>query len=220
MNEPDFAGRLKDAMELAGVGSASRLARLTGIDRSHLYRLVNGEIRNPHKNIPELAEALGVDARWLATGNGQPFDHQPDDRVIHYMDVPVQVIENNEPLPTVTMRVPDLFSPLELDGSGMDYFYITRQSDIFVSGTLLIVDSGDHRGTGLFLTYRQFNRTETHENDCRYYVCRRYDDGHGLHSDAVYSSSNADYSDQVIGKITHYFPWKLEYSTSENNKSL
>lgn len=62
--------RLVDAMEMAGISNAE-LARLVGVTRSAVTHWVNGTSPNIRpEHLFRVADALNVEARWLAIGDG------------------------------------------------------------------------------------------------------------------------------------------------------
>ena len=62
--------RLTSLMNEKGISQAE-LARLIGIKQPSVFKILNGETRNP-KKILEIATALNVDPHWLKTGEGDP----------------------------------------------------------------------------------------------------------------------------------------------------
>ena len=62
--------RLTSLMNEKGISQAE-LARLIGIKQPSVFKILNGETRNP-KKILEIATALNVDPHWLKTGEGGP----------------------------------------------------------------------------------------------------------------------------------------------------
>ena len=62
--------RLTSLMNEKGISQAE-LARLIGIKQPSVFKILNGETRNP-KKILEIATVLNVDPHWLKTGEGDP----------------------------------------------------------------------------------------------------------------------------------------------------
>lgn len=63
-----LADRLKSLLIEKNISQAD-LARDVGVAQPTIFKIVNGDTRNP-KNIVEIANALGVDPHWLKTGEG------------------------------------------------------------------------------------------------------------------------------------------------------
>ena len=62
--------RVGDALEEQKV-SAAELARRVNLSRSAVSQIINGETKAPKpENLFAIADALGYEARWLATGKG------------------------------------------------------------------------------------------------------------------------------------------------------
>ncbi|KGQ25841.1 XRE family transcriptional regulator [Gallibacterium anatis] len=64
-----LADRLKSLLIEKNISQAD-LARDVGVAQPTIFKIVNGDTRNP-KNIVEIANALGVDPHWLKTGEGE-----------------------------------------------------------------------------------------------------------------------------------------------------
>ncbi|KAF1019654.1 MAG: HTH-type transcriptional regulator PrtR [Paracidovorax wautersii] len=70
----DFQERLAKAMEVAGVKTAD-LAKAIGVSYQAIKRLEEGKAKSfSSANNSKAADALGVSARWLATGEGPMRD--------------------------------------------------------------------------------------------------------------------------------------------------
>lgn len=82
--------RLTSLMNEKGISQAE-LARLIGIKQPSVFKILNGETRNP-KKILEIATALNVDPHWLKTGEGDP-------------DPSYRIVEVSEPQNPNTVRV-------------------------------------------------------------------------------------------------------------------
>ena len=63
--------------------SVRSLSLKAGLSDSWLHKLLKGDVRSPTlENIEKLAEALDVDARWLAFGEGDPERYADISRII------------------------------------------------------------------------------------------------------------------------------------------
>ncbi|NOJ22880.1 helix-turn-helix domain-containing protein [Vibrio coralliilyticus] len=62
-----IGGRLKEILFVKGV-SAAELSRKVGIERGYMSKLLNNKIKNPHKNMTQIAKTLNVSYEWLMTG--------------------------------------------------------------------------------------------------------------------------------------------------------
>ena len=82
--------RLTSLMNEKGISQAE-LARLIGIKQPSVFKILNGETRNP-KKILEIATALNVDPHWLKTGEGDP-------------DPSYRIVEVSEPQNPNTVRI-------------------------------------------------------------------------------------------------------------------
>ena len=82
--------RLTSLMYEKGISQAE-LARLIGIKQPSVFKILNGETRNP-KKILEIATALNVDPHWLKTGEGDP-------------DPSYRIVEVSEPQNPNTVRI-------------------------------------------------------------------------------------------------------------------
>ncbi|MGO0305893.1 helix-turn-helix domain-containing protein [Endozoicomonas acroporae] len=209
MNDQGVGQRLVQAMELAGIASVSKLARRTGIDRGYLYRLANGDIRNPHKHLEDLAKATGVGSAWLGTGKGGPYDHErrQDQPLVHrlpVMETSVTVIPvHGEPY-EVRGFVPDLFSNEhhQLQDAGLyEFYYVPEMIESFPGLTLLTVETALRPGPGLFLAWKTDNNIKRlYSFTCTYA---------GLE---VVSTRAPDM--EVIGRVRNMDYWKLDLSPS------
>lgn len=75
MDKPDlstYGGRLKHAMQLADMSQAA-LARQVNVKQQNIAYLINKGQGSSYTN--QFATALGVNADWLATGNGEMTQH-------------------------------------------------------------------------------------------------------------------------------------------------
>ena len=82
--------RLTSLMNEKGISQAE-LARLIGIKQPSVFKILNGETRNP-KKILEIATVLNVDPHWLKTGEGDP-------------DPSYRIVEVSEPQNPNTVRI-------------------------------------------------------------------------------------------------------------------
>lgn len=65
-----LAERLRETLVTAGISNAD-LARLVGVTRSAVTHWVNGTSPNIRpEHLFRIADALNIEARWLATGDG------------------------------------------------------------------------------------------------------------------------------------------------------
>lgn len=159
-----FAERLATAMNLKGIKTASALSRETGIERSYMYRLASGKIDNPHKYVERLAFATGVSSHWLGTGNGDPYDPEPETPkgppVNPTMLTHVTVVPPEGDWYEVTARVPDIFLSEQhkpRDKKRYEYYYVPETIEYFTGFTLLVVERELRPGPGLFLAQREEN---------------------------------------------------------------
>ena len=100
--------RLTSLMNEKGISQAE-LARLIGIKQPSVFKILNGETRNP-KKILEIATALGVNAHWLKTGEGE-----------RDADV-VRVVNLQEPIGENTIRI----EILDVEASAGNGAFLTR----------------------------------------------------------------------------------------------
>ena len=75
-NDPraDFAARLKEALEHAGLsgrGEGARLAKIAGVTPKAASKWLNGESRPSHDKLCAIARHLAVREEWLEYGRGQ-----------------------------------------------------------------------------------------------------------------------------------------------------
>ena len=82
--------RLTSLMYEKGISQAE-LARLIGIKQPSVFKILNGETRNP-KKILEIATVLNVDPHWLKTAEGDP-------------DPSYRIVEVSEPQNPNTVRI-------------------------------------------------------------------------------------------------------------------
>lgn len=73
----DLSTRLKTLLDEKRL-SMNAFAKQIGVSQPSIAKIANGETLNP-KNILEIAAALGVNAHWLKTGEGE---REPNDKVI------------------------------------------------------------------------------------------------------------------------------------------
>lgn len=74
-HSPQLAERIRIAMELASMSSQSELARAVGIKPQAIQYLLDPKNNaTGSKHLVKIAEALRVNAVWLATGIGTPSD--------------------------------------------------------------------------------------------------------------------------------------------------
>lgn len=66
----DLSTRLKTLLDKKRL-SMNAFAKQVGVSQPAIAKIANGETLNP-KNILEIANALGVNAHWLKTGEGEP----------------------------------------------------------------------------------------------------------------------------------------------------
>ncbi|MDN6322670.1 MAG: helix-turn-helix transcriptional regulator [Halomonas sp.] len=89
----ELKDRLKQARKHRKMSQA-RLSEATGLDQTTISNLETGKVLSTSKLV-QIADALDVDARWLATGAGSMLDAaiSPDAELID-----TEIIEGNEPL--------------------------------------------------------------------------------------------------------------------------
>ncbi len=151
-----LAQRLKQSREKAQV-SQRQLAKRSGLSQQLISKLENGLVESTTE-VFRLAEALGVDARWLATGKGE--DSAADGPAIrayvpliswvaagHWREVadpypPGQ----SETMAPVTCRVgPNAFA-LRVQGDSME--------PMFPNGSIIIVDPAVEPRQGSYVVVR------------------------------------------------------------------
>lgn len=103
-----LAERLTSLMTDKGLSQAE-LARMTGLKQPSIFKIVSGQTLNP-KNILEIATALGVNAHWLKTGEGEPDSDS------------VRVVNMYEPEVANTIRV----EILNIEASAGNGTFLTR----------------------------------------------------------------------------------------------
>ena len=103
-----LAERLTSLMTDKGLSQAE-LARMTGLKQPSIFKIVSGQTLNP-KNILEIATALGVNAHWLKTGEGEPDSDS------------VRVVNMYEPEVANTIRV----EILDIEASAGNGTFLTR----------------------------------------------------------------------------------------------
>ncbi|SFB50810.1 LexA family protein [Delftia tsuruhatensis] len=82
LTHPQLAERIRLAMEIAKMPSQSELARAVGIKPQAVQYLLDPRNNaTGSKHLVKIAEALGVNAVWLATGLGEPTDQQTQSNV-------------------------------------------------------------------------------------------------------------------------------------------
>jgi transcriptional regulator with XRE-family HTH domain len=64
-----LADRIKFRMDAIG-WIQDDLAKLVGVSQTAIFKVMAGQTAKP-RNILEIAKALGVNAEWLSTGNGE-----------------------------------------------------------------------------------------------------------------------------------------------------
>ncbi len=200
-----FAERLAIAMELKGIKTVSSLARRTGIDRSYLYRMANGDIRNPHKYIDALASATDVSSSWLYTGKGSPYEDElqpsiPQGTLIRT----VTIIPPEGGCYDVEARIPDLFgSPWHKAWKPELYhfYYVPEMIDCFPGFTLLMVEKEPQPGPGLYIAWRNENDKER--------LCSFHCSFKGME---IVSTHEPDMV--VIGRVRNMDYWEMEISAN------
>jgi len=77
-----FSERLKVAMELSGIKPV-QLAAVVGVTPQSVGKWMRGEVEDLMSNhLFSVADATQVDARWLATGQGEP---RPESRGLSFV---------------------------------------------------------------------------------------------------------------------------------------
>ncbi len=69
----EFGDRLKWARDQSCFHNQKEVAKVLGVEQTTYSRWENGRIKST-SHILKLAEVLGVNANWLASGEGVPFD--------------------------------------------------------------------------------------------------------------------------------------------------
>lgn len=152
--------RLKQAREKAQV-SQRGLAKRSGLSQQLISKLENGLVESTTE-VFRLAEALGVDPRWLATGKGSP---QSGDDVVQgpaimaYVPLISWVAAGNwrevvdpyppgggENLVPATCRVGNNAYALRVQGDSME--------PVFPNGSIIIVDPASEARHGSYVIVR------------------------------------------------------------------
>ena len=103
-----LAERLATLMAEKGLSQAE-LARIIGVKQPSIFKILSGQTLNP-KNILEIANALGVNAHWLKTGEGEPDSDF------------VRVVNLHDPAAANTVRV----EILDIEASAGNGTFLTR----------------------------------------------------------------------------------------------
>jgi transcriptional regulator with XRE-family HTH domain len=74
MNDYSFKNRIKKIISLSG--NADKLAHSAGVSPSLIGKYLSGKTDPTRKKLISLAEAAGVDVKWLATGEGLMRDSE------------------------------------------------------------------------------------------------------------------------------------------------
>ena len=76
VSDPNFMGRMKEVVER--VGSAEKLAKLSGISSRGIGKYLAGESDPSRVRLIAIARAAGVNLKWLATGDGPKMTAELD----------------------------------------------------------------------------------------------------------------------------------------------
>jgi SOS-response transcriptional repressor LexA len=155
-----LGSRLRQAREAAGI-SQRELARRSGLSQQLISKLENGLVESTTEVFP-LAEALAVDARWLATGRGEMLARGGDSEkpsASAYVPLISWVAAGNwrelaepgspdeEPrLIPVTCRVSRSAYALKVQGDSME--------PVFPNGSIIIVDPAGDARQGAYVVMR------------------------------------------------------------------
>lgn len=83
-----LAGRLRHAMELAGITNQTQLARAVGVKPQAIQYLLDPKNNaSGSKHLTKIAEVLSINPLWLATGENQPQPSSFDTNVVSGPDV-------------------------------------------------------------------------------------------------------------------------------------
>ncbi|OOF51943.1 transcriptional regulator [Rodentibacter genomosp. 1] len=104
----DLATRLQDKLYEQRL-SVNAFSKKVGVSQQAISKIIRGETLNP-KNILEIAAALGVNAHWLKTGEGEP-----DSQSV------IRVVNMQEPINQNTVRV----EILEVEASAGNGVFLT-----------------------------------------------------------------------------------------------
>ncbi len=82
-NFEKLVDRARYCADLAG--NMSQLSQLSGVSRSHVWRIVEGRADMTTEIVSKIADAVGVDPGWLVTGKGKPQTgmHDPSTEEVH-----------------------------------------------------------------------------------------------------------------------------------------
>ncbi|BBL71098.1 LexA family protein [Methylogaea oryzae] len=153
--------RLKTAREAKKLTQLS-LAQRSGVSQQLISRLEGGHIESTTEIFP-LADTLGVDARWLATGQGSMRDGSEENASKPLIHVPVvswvaagnwrEMIEDDEHKSiAVTCKVGRNAYALQIKGDSME--------PVFPNGSYIVVDPDLEPRPGNYVVVRL---NETHE---------------------------------------------------------
>ena len=105
MDSLTLATRIKDRLEELGMGQAE-LARRCGVDRSAVNQWVSGRVPNIRPdNLICVADTLGLEIRWLATGRGPRLARQEPPK--NYDDTDLALLESPPELKQIFKQILD-----------------------------------------------------------------------------------------------------------------
>jgi hypothetical protein len=79
----DLRARIMSVIDADDIVTVRNVSLRAGLSDSWLNKLLKGGVRSPTlENIEKLADALDVDARWLAFGEGDPERYAEINRII------------------------------------------------------------------------------------------------------------------------------------------
>lgn len=138
-----LAERLNIAMQLRGNMTQGALAKASGISQPTIWRLIKGEAKGT-KKLVDIANALNVNAEWLANGVGDMEGNNPTPRVDR--------IDNNSYVPVWTVSGQTNDSVVAPDGKVTPHwraYILDRNSGCSEApaGSIVIVDTSLKPGT-------------------------------------------------------------------------
>ncbi|MCB2218083.1 MAG: XRE family transcriptional regulator [Desulfobulbaceae bacterium] len=69
----DLSKRLRQLIDIKNF-SLAQCARICKLNRSQVYQILNGEVKNPQlPTLKKIIDGFGCDPDWLKTGKGEPF---------------------------------------------------------------------------------------------------------------------------------------------------
>ncbi len=195
MSDEHIGIRIKQCMLQNNIGSVPVLSSKTGIPKSYLYQLVNGDIEYPHKYFDLLVKTFDVNPVWLKNGQGSPYTSpkpvsksKPERHTVLVIREGQKPIESRAEITGCHNILNHYHTALHTGDAQL--YYIPEITTSFSAQTLLLVINGLKPGPGLYLASISINSQETIS------IVNKID--HGDHI-TFEKAENADH--QLIGKI-------------------